>query len=179
MAAGVEEQRIGDIPAVPTRLGRLRDALGRMSRFFGLHAFSSITRRIIVLNLAALLVLLSGILYLNQFRAGLIDARVESLLTQGEIIAGAIAASATVDTSDAIAIDPEKLLDLQAGEVEDDDPPRQAGGAKRQQPAQSVAQAQAGRGRLYQGAVLGNQLGAFAVCGHLAPGRQRGCVTPL
>ena len=35
-------------------------------------------------------------------------------MTQGEIIAGAIAASATVDT-DAITIDPDKLLDLQAG----------------------------------------------------------------
>jgi two-component system, OmpR family, sensor histidine kinase ChvG len=39
---------------------------------------------------------------LNQFRDGLIDARVESLMTQGEIIAGAIAASATVET-DSIA----------------------------------------------------------------------------
>jgi two-component system sensor histidine kinase ChvG len=35
--------------------------------------------------------------YLNQFRQGLIEARVQSLLTQGDIIAGAIAASATVD----------------------------------------------------------------------------------
>ena len=51
------------------------------------------------------MVLVSGILYLNQFRAGLIDARVESLQTQGEIIAGAIAASATVDTN-SITIDP-------------------------------------------------------------------------
>ena len=59
--------------------------------------------------------LVVGILYLNQFRAGLIDARVQSLLTQGEIIAGAIAASATVET-DAITIDPERLLELQAGE---------------------------------------------------------------
>jgi two-component system sensor histidine kinase ChvG len=116
MAAGVEDQGIADTIAAPTRLQKLRDALAAVSRFFGLHAFSSITRRIIVLNLAALLVLLSGILYLNQFRAGLIDSRVESLLTQGEIIAGAIAASATVDTADAIAIDPEKLLDLQTGE---------------------------------------------------------------
>ena len=59
--------------------------------------------------------LVAGILYLNQFRDGLIDARVESLLTQGEIIAGAIAASATVET-DSISIDPEKLLELQAGQ---------------------------------------------------------------
>ncbi|MHA1522825.1 MAG: stimulus-sensing domain-containing protein [Alphaproteobacteria bacterium] len=77
--------------------------------------FSSLTRRIVVFNLAALVVLVSGILYLNQFRAGLIDARVQSLLTQGEIIAGAIAASATIDAG-IITIDPEKLLDLQAGE---------------------------------------------------------------
>jgi two-component system sensor histidine kinase ChvG len=116
MAAGVEEQRIGDVPEVPARLKRLREAIASLSRFFGIHAFSSITRRIIVLNLAALLVLLSGILYLNQFRAGLIDTRVEALLTQGKIIAGAIAASATVDTTDTLSIDPEKLLDLQAGE---------------------------------------------------------------
>ena len=59
--------------------------------------------------------LVAGILYLNQFRDGLIDARVESLMTQGEIIAGAIAASATVETN-SISIDPEKLLELQAGE---------------------------------------------------------------
>jgi two-component system sensor histidine kinase ChvG len=54
-------------------------------------------------------------LYLNQFREGLIDARVESLLTQGEIISGAIAASASIET-DSITIDPQKLLELQAGE---------------------------------------------------------------
>ena len=56
-----------------------------------------------------------GILYLSQFRDGLIEARIESLMTQGEIISGAIASSATVET-DSISIDPEKLLELQAGE---------------------------------------------------------------
>src|SRR5690606_27914724 len=81
----------------------------------GHHIFSSLTRRILFLNLAGLAVLVIGILYLNTFRDGLIDARVESLMTQGEIIAGAIAASATVET-DSISIDPEKLLELQAGE---------------------------------------------------------------
>jgi len=66
--------------------------------------------------LAALLVaLVVGVLYLSQFRAGLIDARVQSLLVQSEIIAGAIAASATVET-DSITIDPERLLELQTGE---------------------------------------------------------------
>ena len=76
---------------------------------------SSLTRRILVLNLVALLVLLSGILYLNQFRQGLIDARVRSLLVQGEIIAGAIAASAATDST-GVTIQPEQLIELDAGE---------------------------------------------------------------
>ncbi len=84
------------------------------TRLSGL-VFSSLLRRILILNLAALVVLLTGILYMNQFREGLIDARVESLMTQGEIIAGAISASASVDT-DALRIDPEKLFELQAGQ---------------------------------------------------------------
>lgn len=76
---------------------------------------SSLTRRIVLLNLAGLIALLVGFLYLNQFREGLIEARVQSLLTQGEIIAGAIAASATIET-DTIMLEPEKLLQLQIGE---------------------------------------------------------------
>ena len=93
--------------------------LRRMARsawqFFVSQSFSSLTRRIVFLNLAGLVALVTGVLYLSQFRAGLIDARVQSLLTQSEIIAGAIAASATVET-DSITIDPERLLELQAGE---------------------------------------------------------------
>ncbi|MBO0127654.1 HAMP domain-containing protein [Agrobacterium tumefaciens] len=84
-------------------------------RIFGNAVFSSLTRRILFFNVAATVVLVGGILYLNQFREGLIDARVESLLTQGEIIAGAISASASVDTN-SITINPEKLLELQAGQ---------------------------------------------------------------
>jgi len=78
------------------------------------NGFSSLTRRIVVLNLIGLAILVSGILYLNQFRAGLIDAKVQSLLTQGEIIARAIAASAGVDT-DEVQLDPEKLLEAEQG----------------------------------------------------------------
>jgi two-component system sensor histidine kinase ChvG len=76
---------------------------------------SPLTRRIILLNLGGLFALLIGFLYLNQFREGLIDARIQSLETQSEIIAAAIAASATVDT-DAITVDPEKLLKLAPGQ---------------------------------------------------------------
>ena len=85
-----------------------------VSRFLGSTVFGSLTRRIVVLNLVALAVLVTGILYLNQWRAGLIDARVQSLRVQGEIIAAAIAASATVD-SDVIQVDPERLLQLKSG----------------------------------------------------------------
>jgi two-component system sensor histidine kinase ChvG len=85
--------------------------------FLGL-SFSSLTRRIVFLNLTGLVVLVIGILSLSQFRAGLIDARIQSLLVQGEIIAAAIAASATVDP-DSITIDPERLLDLLPGETYD------------------------------------------------------------
>lgn len=87
----------------------------RVGRAISARAASSLTRRILVLNLGGLVALLSGFLYLNQFREGLIESRVQSLLTQGEIIAGAIAASATVEI-DAITIDADKLLQLQAGE---------------------------------------------------------------
>lgn len=87
-----------------------------LRRFIDFTIFSSLTRRIIVLNLAGLLVLVVGILYLNQWRAGLIDARVQSLRVQGEIIAAAIAASATVD-SDVISINPDRLIQLQSGNV--------------------------------------------------------------
>lgn len=105
--------RAGGQPRSWRRTGRR--LLKLMRRVFRLAFFSSLTRRIVFLNLTALAVLLSGILYLNQFREGLIDARVESLLIQGRIIAGAIAASATVETN-TITIDPDKLLELQAGE---------------------------------------------------------------
>ena len=80
---------------LPSYLSRLNV---KLQRFLGHYVFSSLTRRILFLNLAALCVLVIGILYLNQFRDGLIEARVESLMTQGEIIAGAIAASATIET---------------------------------------------------------------------------------
>jgi two-component system sensor histidine kinase ChvG len=90
---------------------RLRSAMRSVSSRFS----SSLTRRIVVLNLGGLVALLVGFLYVNQFREGLIDARLLSLQTQGEIIAAAVAASATVET-DSITIDPEKLLRLAPGE---------------------------------------------------------------
>jgi len=117
MAQKAEAERPGE--ETPRPAPKQDRSVRRMARsvwqLFVSQSFSSLTRRIVFLNLAGLVALLTGVLYLSQFRAGLIDARVQSLLTQSEIIAGAIAASATVET-DSITIDPERLLELQAGE---------------------------------------------------------------
>ncbi|MGH6853830.1 MAG: stimulus-sensing domain-containing protein [Aestuariivirga sp.] len=69
-----------------------------------------LTSRIVLLNLLGLVILVTGILYFNQFRQGLIDARVQSLTTQAHIISAAIAGSATIDTG-SIVIDPDSLDD--------------------------------------------------------------------
>ncbi len=110
----------GERPSTKSRwrpaLLPLAKVLTGIRRFLDFTIFSSLTRRIIVLNLAGLLVLVVGILYLNQWRAGLIDARVQSLRVQGEIIAAAVAASATVD-SDIISVNPDRLLESQGTNV--------------------------------------------------------------
>ncbi len=121
-----ENQNAGDIASdgVPEHVADDKPAaqgwrplswLTRAGQFFFALSFSSLTRRIVSLNLAGLVALVASILYLSQFRAGLIDARAQSLLVQAEIIAGAIGASATVQTN-AITIDPDRLLDLKLGD---------------------------------------------------------------
>jgi two-component system sensor histidine kinase ChvG len=92
------------LTALPGHIARICRESGlqglaqRAGRFFFVQSFSSLTRRIVSLNVAGLVALVVGTLYLSQFRAGLIDARVQSLVVQGEIIASAIAASATSDS---------------------------------------------------------------------------------
>ena len=116
--APVEAEPRGETAASVTHhgLSRIGDLLRRAWQFFITQSFSSLTRRIVSLNVAGLLALSIGIIFLSQFRAGLIDARIQSLTVQGEIIAGAIAASATVETDSSITIDPDKLSNLQPGE---------------------------------------------------------------
>jgi two-component system sensor histidine kinase ChvG len=80
------------------------------SRWLARLTPARLTSRIVLLNIAGLIILVSGILYFNQFRQGLIDARVQSLLTQGQIVAAAIASAASVDT-DSIVIDPDRLME--------------------------------------------------------------------
>ena len=106
---------------LPERVARvyrengLRGVAKRTWQFVLSQGLSSLTRRIVFLNVAGLFALLVGVFYLSQFRAGLIDARVQSLVIQGEIIAGAIAASATSDTYGPV-IDGDRQLELRPGE---------------------------------------------------------------
>ncbi len=70
----------------------------------------SLLARIVLINLAGLVVLVGGILYFNQSRESLIQARVDALMTQARIMAAAVASSASVDTGE-ITIDPDSLLE--------------------------------------------------------------------
>lgn len=72
---------------------------------------SRLGRLIIGLNVLALAVLLGGALVLNELRSGLINTRIDSLTTQGELIANVIDLAATVG-------DPEpKLEAAQASDI--------------------------------------------------------------
>jgi two-component system sensor histidine kinase ChvG len=68
----------------------------------------SLARRIVFSNLVGLAILLGGYLYLNQYKDWLVDAKVDSLTAQGEIIAQAIASNATLE-GQRIVVDPEAL----------------------------------------------------------------------
>ncbi len=79
---------------------------------------SSLSRRIVLLNMAGLVAMLMGFLWLTQTRESVIDARVQSLAIQAEIISAAIAASASAD-NDGIKLDPDKLFSSQGVEPND------------------------------------------------------------
>ena len=56
---------------------------------------SRLGRLIVALNLLGLTILIGGALVLNETRQGLIDAKIDSLTTQGEFIANVIEQAAT------------------------------------------------------------------------------------
>lgn len=61
-----------------------------------LRLFSPLTGRILAINLLAPVLLVAGVLYLDQFRTGLIDAQIDALFIQGDLMAGALAEAAVV-----------------------------------------------------------------------------------
>jgi two-component system sensor histidine kinase ChvG len=78
------------------------------------HRFAPahLTSRILIINLIGLIILVLGILFFNQSRESLIDSRVQSLMTQAQIMAAAVGSSVSVDT-DQLIIDPEQLIEQQ------------------------------------------------------------------
>jgi two-component system sensor histidine kinase ChvG len=98
---GADERR-GDVGkdrnAPRARAGSAASASDRGSHWIGQAAKrTSLTRRIVGLNLIGLGLLVAGVLLLNDFRGKLIELRTSSLETQGKIIAIAIAESALSD----------------------------------------------------------------------------------
>ncbi len=101
-------------PGVPRRSLRTRlFRLGIGVRLgFVRRLSSSLTRRIAFLNLAGLVALFLGFLWINQTRIGVIDARSQSLSLQAEMISAAIASAVSTNT-DTLQLDPDKLLQQQ------------------------------------------------------------------
>ena len=62
--------------------------------------FSSLTWRILAINLLALVIVVAGMLYLDTYRAGLIEAKIDALGTQGTLIAAALAESVVTGQAD-------------------------------------------------------------------------------
>jgi len=71
------------------------DAAKRDARPRWRARLSPLMRRILAVNLIALLILFGGILYLTEFRENLVERRLDRLLMEARIIAGAIGESAT------------------------------------------------------------------------------------
>ena len=97
--------------------------VARLARWLRLYEFmtsgplirfvsNSLQRRIIFANLIGLAILLGGIFYLNQRPSWLIEEKRDRLRTQGQMIAAAIAANASVETG-RIMLDPERLPDIE------------------------------------------------------------------
>lgn len=83
-----------------------RRAVGYRSVKGARRWLGSITARILTLNLLALMLLVFGLFYVDEFRDGLVEAKIQGLRTEGEIIAGALGESALEPQSLGPSIDP-------------------------------------------------------------------------
>jgi two-component system sensor histidine kinase ChvG len=85
------------------------DLFARLGLYYNFH---SIKGRIIALNVVGLAILVGGILYYNDTRDALIDARIKSLEIEADIIARAIASNST-DAVDPAEASNDPLLQMQ------------------------------------------------------------------
>ena len=86
----IAEESLRNRRTARARHRRIRNRLRRGA----ISPSNSLARRIVAFNLIGLGLLVTGVLILNSFRDGLIEQRAESLQTQGEIIAVAVAEAA-------------------------------------------------------------------------------------
>ena len=115
-------------PAAIVRRARLawRQSMAFFARIGLYYNFHSIKGRIVALNLIGVGVLVGGMLYFNDTRNALIDARIKSLEVEADIIARAIASNSTdvVDPAEATN-DPLLQMQLQVSGYPGDDLPSQ------------------------------------------------------
>jgi len=109
MVLGVEDTKQRELNRRIKQRKR-RNLTGWMHRL----APARLTSRIILINVAGLVILVAGILYFNQTRIGLIAVREESLRTQAQIMAAAVASTAAADTENFV-LDPDLFLEQQLG----------------------------------------------------------------
>ncbi len=79
------------------------------------RAFTGLTVRILAVNVAPILILVIGILYLGQYKESLIRAELETMKAQAQLFAGAIAEGAVRPVSSTEALifrDPAEMEDL-------------------------------------------------------------------
>lgn len=67
---------------------------------------SPLARRILMINLPAFLVLVGAWFYLDQYRAGLLEARQQSLIKEAHLVAGALGEAALAGSIENLRIDP-------------------------------------------------------------------------
>lgn len=89
MTAMGERQRLGGLNIAESLARQSPSTLPRRRR-------SSLTRRILTLNVLALAIPVLGLLYLGEYRSSLVQQQLELLRTEGELFSGALAASGVV-----------------------------------------------------------------------------------
>ena len=95
MDAGPRKPRKPEAPPESAEVGRDSVERRRRRRFI-----SPLTRRLLAVNVLALAIPVGGLLYLDEYKSGLVEAEFVALRTHGEIVAGALAEGAvTTDLS--------------------------------------------------------------------------------
>jgi len=95
-ASLADDPPVSPVAARPVRFGGIvrKQAATRHSE----RLISPLTRRILAVNMFALIIPVVGLLYLGAYRDSLIEAELEALKTQGEVFAGAIGEGAIATT---------------------------------------------------------------------------------